>query len=303
MAGRYENRTKLLVSYDEFPEMTLCVEGIIPPRGPAVQGPRVAHYFGATTTEARGEPTRKRYETAYVLEWAHAITASLTVEYAVYNRVWVRNERCVGLLRKFVWFGDFVVDFVGQDIAVVSFKKLFSLLEKARELPPNFFESRVDYPSVTTVSWGVVRPGTSDFVAPSPRPITRRLATARSPLDFSVPDTVPRGVDVWETALSGEVSRGSGWPIREVLNILAGRVNRYHSLKEDAKVELDALRFEMESLASKNVTLREENSDLRRTVAADPALKRHRVNDGLGHGLGTRVSSRARLHVGPFRAS
>ena len=91
MAGRCEDRTKQLVSYDEFPEVPLCVARIIPPRGLAVKGPRVAHYFGATT-EARGERTRKRYETAYMLEWAYAIEASLTVEYAVYNPLWVCDE-------------------------------------------------------------------------------------------------------------------------------------------------------------------------------------------------------------------
>ena len=130
-------------------------------------------------------------------------------------------------------FEDFVVDVMGQEIAVVSFKNLVSLLEKAWELPPIFLESRVEYPSV---AWVVVRPGTSDFVAPSPQPSARGLATARSPLDVSVPNSVLRGVDGWKKALSGQVSRGSGWPIREVLNILAGRVNLYHSLKEDAEV-------------------------------------------------------------------
>lgn len=48
MPRRYEERTKLLVSHDEFPEVPLCVAGIIPPRGLAVKSPRVAHCFGAT---------------------------------------------------------------------------------------------------------------------------------------------------------------------------------------------------------------------------------------------------------------
>ena len=36
VSGRYDDRTKLLVSNDEFPEVPLRVAGIIPPRGLAV---------------------------------------------------------------------------------------------------------------------------------------------------------------------------------------------------------------------------------------------------------------------------
>ena len=83
------------------------------------------------------------------------------MEQAAHNRVWVREERCIGLLRKFASFGYFVVDVVGQEVAFMSFRNLVALLEKARQLPPAFHESRVDYPSITTVTWGVGRPGSS----------------------------------------------------------------------------------------------------------------------------------------------
>lgn len=99
------------------------------------------------------------------------------------------------------------------------------------------------------------------------------------------------------------VSCGSGCSIHEVSNIFAQGANRYHCLKEHAEVELDALRFKMESLASKNATLRERNSDLRRNIAANPALKRRGGNDGRGRGRGTQVSSRTRLRVVPLHKS
>ena len=142
-AGRCEDRTKLLVSYDDCPEIPLCVAGIIPLRDLAVLGPRVAYYLGDLSKRGTNLQ-KKQYATAYVLGWSHATAASLTVEYDVYNRVWVCDERCVEVLRNHVSFDDFVVDDVGEEIEVFSFHKSVSLLEKAREMPQNFHEIRVD---------------------------------------------------------------------------------------------------------------------------------------------------------------
>ena len=102
-----------------------------------------------------------------------------------------------------------------------------------------------------------------------------------------LPASVFRVVDAWEISLSGEEFRGLGWAIREDLNILAERVNRYNSLKGDAEDELEKLRSEMEALASNNATLREENGELFRSIAADLAFKRCCGNDGLDRGRGT----------------
>lgn len=88
-------------------------------------------------------------------------------------------------------------------------------------------------------------------------------------------------------ALSGEVCRGSGWAIRQVLEIFSERFNRYYSLKKDRKDELHKLRSDMEALASNNATLREDYGELRRSVASDSAFKRFRGNDGLVRGRGT----------------
>lgn len=48
-------------------------------------------------------------------------------------------------MRKFASFDDCVVDVVDQEVAVLSFRKLVALLEKARELPPGLLESYGDY--------------------------------------------------------------------------------------------------------------------------------------------------------------
>ena len=47
MSGRFEDLTRLLVPFDELPEVPMCLAGITPPRGLAVKSPRVAYYFGA----------------------------------------------------------------------------------------------------------------------------------------------------------------------------------------------------------------------------------------------------------------
>ena len=172
MSGRFEDRTRMLIPFDEFPEVPKCVAGIIPPQGLAVRSPRVAYYFGAVV-ETQDDPVKKRYATSYVLEWAHAVAASLTAEHVVYNRVCVFEERCVEFLRNFESFDDFVVDVVGHEIALVSFRGLVSLLTRARGLSKSFLQSRVEYPSTTSVSWAIVRPGSSEFILPGVRSSVR----------------------------------------------------------------------------------------------------------------------------------
>ena len=106
----------------------------------------------------------------------------------------------------------------------------------------------------------------------------------RSPLDAVVPDAVLRSAYSWKMAVSSEGLRESGWTVRNILDVLSGRVNRYYLLKADAENELDTARAEMEALTSKNANLRDENGELRRRVAADPLVKRRRGTDGIGRG-------------------
>ena len=87
----------------------------------------------------------------------------------MYSRVWVCEEWCFQFLRKFVSFKDFVVDVVGHAVAQVSFSRLVSQLDEARGLSHHYIQNRVDYPSSFSVSWGVVRPGSSEFVMPVSR--------------------------------------------------------------------------------------------------------------------------------------
>ena len=249
----------------------------------AVRCPRAAYYSGAVV-ETQDESVKKRYATSYVLEWVHAVAAFLTAEHVVYNGVWVCEERCVEFLRYLDSFDDFVVDVVSHEIALVSFRGLVSLPTRARGLSESFLQSRVGYPSATSVSWAIVRPGSSKFVFPGVRSSVRGGAMGQSPLDAVVLDAVLRSASSWKMAVSGEEIRESGWTVRNILDVLAGRVNRDYSLMEDTEDELDTARGEIKALTSKNANLREENGELRRRVATDPLVRRLRGNNGIGRG-------------------
>lgn len=43
LSGRFEERTRLMIPFDELPEVPVCVAGIIPPRGLAVKSLRLAY--------------------------------------------------------------------------------------------------------------------------------------------------------------------------------------------------------------------------------------------------------------------
>ena len=86
------------------------------------------------------------------------------------------EERCAEFLRKFVLLDDFVVDVVGLEIALVSFRGLVSLLTKTRGLSKPCLQSRVDNRWATSVSWAIVRPGSSEFIFPGVRSKVRGAA-------------------------------------------------------------------------------------------------------------------------------
>ena len=82
MSGRFDDRTRSVVPFDELPEVLMCLAAIIPPRGLAMKSSRVTYYFG-TTVDTTWKSVKKRYATAYVLEWAHAVAAALTLEHVI----------------------------------------------------------------------------------------------------------------------------------------------------------------------------------------------------------------------------
>ena len=73
--GKFEERTTIVVPFYDFPVVPPVVAGVVPPLSIAVRLPRVAYYFGQTE-KSQEQVGRKRYERAYVIEWAYAIAAS-----------------------------------------------------------------------------------------------------------------------------------------------------------------------------------------------------------------------------------
>ena len=104
------------------------------------------------------------------------------------------------------------------------------------------------------------------------------------PRGLVVPDSVLRSASSWKMAVSGEELRESGLAVRNIFDVLAGRVNRYYSLKVEAEDKSDTVRGEIKTLTPKNANLREENGELCHRVAADPLVQRRRGNDGIGRG-------------------
>ena len=85
-----------------------------------------------------------------------------------------------------------VLDAVGHAVAQVSFRGLVSFLDDARSLSPPYLKKRVDYPAALSVSWGVVRPCSSEFVVPVSRSSVWGVSSGRSLLDLVIPDPMFR---------------------------------------------------------------------------------------------------------------
>ena len=76
LTRRFDERTKMLVPFYEFPMIPPVVTGVVPPLSLAVRLPRVPYYFG-NMEKSQGADVRERYERAYGIEWAYAIAAAL----------------------------------------------------------------------------------------------------------------------------------------------------------------------------------------------------------------------------------
>ena len=224
-SGRFEDRTTTLVPFSDFPAVPSVVSGVFPPPSLSVRLPRVAFYFGQVVLSANAS-VRTRYERAYVIELACGVAAALGLEWGAFQRVWVCNEECLAFLRKFVDFPDFFVDLVDHSVIHVSFNSLVDVLAKARLLSTAYIHSRVDYATRKRSSWEVVREGTLEFVEIEAKvaPIAR---TSYEVLRMTLWDEVIRQSPEWSDALAGVPERADGWSVRELLEVLTDRVNRY----------------------------------------------------------------------------
>ena len=194
----------------------------------------------------------------------------------MYNRVWVCEEKCIE---------DFVVDAVGHAVTRVSFRRLVSFLDEAsgslsRTLRTELIiRRRYRYPGASCA-----------------QALRSSLCRCQGRLFEAENLFVLRWIWLSQIrscevhlggTLSGEEVRGSGWPVRDVLDVLAGLLNRYYSLKGDAEDKLDGMHANVEALSERNASLREENGELRRSSVVYPLVRRRRGNDGVGRGPGS----------------
>ena len=77
--GRFEDCTTTLVTFFGFPTVPSIVSWVFPPLSLSVRLPRVAFYFGQVVLSAN-EVIQKRFECAYVIEWAYGFAAALGLE-------------------------------------------------------------------------------------------------------------------------------------------------------------------------------------------------------------------------------
>ena len=68
------------------------------------------------------------------------------------------------------------------------------------------------------------------------------VQSSREVLDTVFPDAVYRQDPAWSSALTGVPLRSEGWKIRDVMEILAERVNHYYREKESVEFEVETLR-------------------------------------------------------------
>ena len=128
-------------------------------------------------------------------------------------------------------------------MARVSFKTLVDVLDKARILAPEFVSYRLDYATrkrspyatINAIAQGFVRVGWGEMM----RPMVR---SSQEVFDTVLADAVFRQDPSWASALTRVPGRSEGWRVRDLVEVLVGRVICYYREKESAEFEVDTQR-------------------------------------------------------------
>ena len=233
---------------------------MVPPLSLAVRFPRVAHYSG-NTEKSEGHEVRKHYERAYVVQWAYVVAAALGLDVEVFRRVWVCDTECIAFLRQFVSSPDFFVDY--------TFKTLVDVLEKARVLTPEFVSCRMDYATRKRSPYGTINEVTQGFIRVGASKVLRAVArSSQEVFDNVFANAVYRLDPAWASALTGVPGRSEGWRVRDAIEVLVGRVNRYYREKESAEFEVDTLRARFSMIGGYERGLTAVRTTRRKTVVA-----------------------------------
>ena len=134
------------------------------------------------------------------------------------------------------------MDYVDYAVTHVSLKSLVDKLSKTRALSSEYVSYRMDYATRKRSPYAKMSSVTPWFITVGSVSAGLLLVhCSREVLDTVFPDAVYRQDPVWSSALTGVPRRCEGWKIRDVLEVLVGRVNRYYREKESAEFEVDTL--------------------------------------------------------------
>ena len=217
-----------MLSFSRFPSLPVEVASALPPLGLSVRIPPVAFYF-ANCVQSAPESVRIRYDVAFLLEWAHSVAATLTLEVEAPALVWRCSLECIEFLERFVSLDDFCVEAVNGFVVPVSFRSLTGTLRRVHEFSSADLISLQDYPSGVTVSWAVVNPSDGFMIPPStPSPLPPRMSH-RTPCVFShvATSSSPAHSSPFETVIHDVQLRGEP-VLSSVLATEAIRVNASH---------------------------------------------------------------------------
>ena len=221
------------------------------------------------------ESVRIRYEVAFILEWAHNVSAALTLEIETNARVWKCSAERIDVLERFSSLDDFFVEAVNFFVVSVSIRSLVRKLHRVHEFTAAELATRQDYPSGVTVAWAVidandgsvVPPATSTRVTPrvshrAPR-VAPPVVTSSSPpslasLETVIADAHIRTEPMWGPVFASEAVRVSGWRVRDLIDQLVARIGLVEAKGRDVAVELRNTKEQLVIANTKMTTLREE---------------------------------------------
>ena len=290
MAGRPQNRTLRMLPFSRFPSLPVEVLNALPPQGLSARIPSVA-FYSADCVQSPLESVRIRYDVAFLLEWAHNVAASLTLEKEARARMWRCSSACIEFLERFMSLDDFFVEAVNRFVVPVSFRSLSRQLRRVHEFSSAELTSRQNYSSGVSVAWAVVNPGTGSLIPPStssPLPprmshrtpcVVSTVATSSSqshssPLETVISDVQLRVELVLSPVLPTEALRVNGWRVGDVVELLVAKLGAVEAKERSGAVELRNVKERLVIAETKVTTLLEVTKRSRDRGTSRPAPRR-----------------------------
>ena len=135
------------------------------------------------------------------------------------------------------------MDNIDYGVSRVSCKTLVDVLEKAGVLTPEFMSYRMDYATRKRNPYVMINEVTKGFIRVRAREVIRPVVrSSQEVLDTVFADALYRRDPDWASALMGVPGHSEGCRVRDLIEVLGGRVNRYYREKETTEFEVGTLR-------------------------------------------------------------